>query len=98
VNEERLTPEVEREREKITTCEEQTGSHLSSESFREQSIWYIASRTLKRYVVEAADETLPGSTPPGCKPLSRTLPWLEGQLEAAGANRAPAAPRLKSTE
>src|SRR5438874_5022088 len=32
------------------------------------------------------------------KPLSRTVPWLEGQLEAAGANRAPAAPRLKSTE
>src|SRR6266853_4807107 len=29
------------------------------------------------------------------KPLSRTVPWLEGQLEAAGANRAPAAPRLK---
>jgi hypothetical protein len=24
--------------------------------------------------------------------------WLEGQLEAAGANRAPAAPRLKGTE
>ena len=33
-----------------------------------------------------------------CKPPSRTVPWLEGQLEAAGANRAPAAPRLKSTE
>src|SRR5438874_3026816 len=29
---------------------------------------------------------------------SRTVPWLEGQLEATGANRAPAAPRFKSTE
>src|SRR5437868_8083061 len=32
------------------------------------------------------------------KAVSQTVPWLEGQLEAAGANRAPAAPRLKSTE
>jgi hypothetical protein len=39
VNGERLTPEVERERAKITTWEEQTGSRLKHSAARAASYW-----------------------------------------------------------
>ena len=48
VNEERLTPEVEREREKVTTWEKQTGSRLATKPAA------VDDTRLQRYASQAA--------------------------------------------
>jgi len=48
VNGERLTPEVERERGKVTTWGKQTGSRLDSESLREEGVFARPGGRLRR--------------------------------------------------